>query len=1218
MSEQPKWYPSQRVDLPHFRHATAEFPLDTRNEVLRQLYGAGVVDGFRIEVLDQSGPDKGKIRIYNGRGIDWSGQFLNDQTGTIAQDVNLPSQATEYWIEIEIVWIEAAPDSVGFYDSTITNTPPLPNGQEVNVPRVYTRQVPAWRVRQPMNNNPTGKREDAGYTPAHFSPSTEELIPVAVLRTNATGQVVSGDPDTDEYGNDLVSVVTPTGTKQFVKIAGMNETRKFDPPASDIPVVYGRKFSDQRPNFANPLSPMFLSSEMATGTYSGSWARDMQSQFDHLATLIQQVKEGAGQVGGQGDVGHFHLAQLDTVDPDWLHVDMKYVLDNNSPAAAMLADPDQFIGCTLRFVTGEWQGFYAEVRGNDRTDGGTGVTRLYLGRKTLPPEWRELPSGNPFCQIMQHRNENYVDPPTPTTGFRGLNALDEEVYSARTDWWSGQAFDNLRARLNAGKLATVTVAPVDTKDPDTGEPNSSLTPRADYFESLSDIRTQVQNAAQKGGLIHFRRGTYTFDGIAPASTVFSLLSTSSLIIEGEGTHNTILEFNYNNANPAAISGTMFSMQTCYVVEFRNMTIRTKGTPFSCTGCAGVRFVNCTIESEYDGTITTPTAAFGSANQFMFVNCDFYVQGGGVTFTQFLDSHMQHCRFWVRNQDKTKLDKILELGLVGRGSLEHIYLEGFPTTAGIEAGSCDFLSMSHIKGKVNTDIDGAKIVLGDVARSSFGDVNLAQLVSDTNTTYGFKCLSLSYSFFKQFNTQNVQNGVYCSGTMLDSFMGEIELKLTTGGFGVYVKEIKDGLIDKATIFISGGGASTGIEVQKVTNGSITRNTVIGDAGEILYGIRVTGNNQSGLFIDHNNIQNSRYGIYFNNLGPSSLLSICDNQTFGGGSSDGAGLWFNFSSSIRYLKILRNQVADNNGFGFTADATGCDFHYCQIDENDFYGVVRGLELWSSSGGSLTQCSISGNTCTSVDYAPMVVGADAHKAVPRSAGAAFSINNSDIENNKIKVLSNACVGGLFLSKTVSSSLSWNKVFGDPAEWAMGLGEMFWAQIVGNNIAYDTSNGHGIVFMDKHISHSMVALNRVRVLGAHFGIYMPSSVLGGNHAENNYLGNMVWCDNTAGSRCYSLPKMGGCNLNGNTAYGGAWGFHAHDCNENHWSGNFAHVKLTSLYIGFDLTGGTLNNSGHLTQIIAGIPGYTGAGWPASPLFINDGPPSSNDVAMCNYVDNL
>lgn len=1217
MSEKPKWYPSQRVDLPHFRYATADFPIETRTELLRQLYGAGVVDGFRIEVLDQSGPDKGKIRIYNGRGMDWSGQFINDQTGTIAQDLLLPSVSTEYWIEVEIVWVEAQPDSISFYDSTITNTPPLPNGQEVNVPRVYTRQVPAWRVKQPINNNPTGKRTDAGYNPAHFSPPTEEVIPVAVLRTNASGQIVSGNPDTDEYGNDLVSVVTPTGTKQFVKIAGHNETRKFSP--ATVPIVYGRKFSDQRPSFANPLAPLFMSTELASGSYSGRWSVDLQSRFDHLATLLQQIKTGSAMSAGQGSMGHFHLAQVETVDPDWQYIDLKTVVSNASPPSTMSVDPDQFIGTTFRFITGEWAGFYAEVRGNDRTDGGSGVTRLYLGRKSEIPDWKELPAGNPYGQILQHRNQNYVDPPQPLTGNRGLNALDEEVYSARTDWWSGQAFDNLRARLNAGKLATVTVAPVTTKDSTTGEPVSNLAPRADYYESLSDIRTQVQNAAQKGGLIHFRRGTYTFNGIAPASTVFNFLSCSSLILEGEGTHNTVLQFNYGTGNPADIAGTIFSMQTCYVVEFRNMTIRSKGTPISCTGCAGIRFVNCVIESESDGTITTPTASLGSAHDFEFINCDFYVQGGGMAFTQYLNTRMQHCRFYVRTADKTKLDKILDMGLVSGGSLEHIYMEGFATTAGISASSCEYLSMAHIKGKVNTDVDGAKINLGNVSYSSFSHLNLAQLVSDTNTTYGFKCLSLSYCFLKQFNTQNVLNGVYCSGMMLDSFIGDIALKTNSGGVGIYVQEIRRSCIDDQTIFISGGGATTGIEVQKVTDGSITRSRITGDTGEILYGIRITGPSQSGLMIDHNTIRNSRYGIYFNNLGPSSLISVCDNQTFGGGSSDGAGLWFNFFASIRYLKVMRNQIADSNGFGFTADATNCDFRFCQIDDNDFYGVVRAFELWSSSGGSLEYCSISNNTCTSNDYAPMVIGADSTKGVPQSATTPFQITKSDIDKNRIYVTSNTCVGGLFVSYSVQSSISWNNVNGDPTLFAIGLGEMFWNRIVGNEVGYSNANGNGIVFMDKVLLNSLVALNRVRVLGANFGIYMPVTVISGNFAANNFIGNNVWCDYSVGSRCYSLPRMLQCNMNGNSAFGGQWGYHAHDARENCWSGNYAYVKTTLGHYGFDVTGGRDNLGGNIDQILWGVtpvvPAVPGV-WPGTPAFVNDGPGTQRNVlAITNVV---
>lgn len=1226
MSHKPIYYPSQRVDLPHFRYGVSEFPLSLQKEHSRSFYGAGVVDGFRIEVPDQSGSLKGHLIIHNGRGKDWEGNYISDQTGSITQEVYLPAPSTEYWIEIETIWLDSQPDAVAFFDSTIENTPPIPNGQEVVVPHVYTRETLSWRVRQPINNNPVGKRSDPGYVPAHFSPPSESVIPLAVIRTNPAGQILSGDPDTDDYGNDIVSVLVPSGTKQFIKIAGYNEPKKYD--GGNVPIIYGRKFSDQRPLTYNPLLPMFSSASLATGTYGAYWAKDVASMFDHLQQQIGQIKKGANLT--DYDLGHFHLATLYQADADWNYIDVKNVFANSGGFPVMTLDPDQLIGTTFQIMLGDWLGFYAEVRGNDRTDPGTGYTRIYLGRKTSLPESKELPLENTYCRLVQHRNVNPFEPPTPSTGNRGLDALDDEVFSSRSDWWSGRSFGNLRSRLNANKYSTVTVAPPAPKDVTTDEPISSLHPRADYFETVSDIRNAVQNATAKGGTIQFRAGTYTFDSIAPASTVFSITSRNGIIFEGDSKHTTILQFNYNTGDPASVAGNVFNMQTCYGIEFRNMTIRSKGTPISMTGCALVRFVNCYFESESDGTLTTPAMYFGSANSFEFINCEFKVRGAGLSFIQFLDSRMENCRIIAVDSDVSKLNNLVTFGLTSRSFLTNIWFEGITTQNAITLSDCEDSVFTGWRGRVNTLATYSKIETGNLLNCGVNDIILKSYSTDTNTEYGLKTGYVTRSTLGKLIFYNVRNGIYCNGELRQSILDNFSLEdINSGGKGIYIQAIMKSLVDKGVLrFATGNASTTGVEIGQSEIGQLTNIHIEGSSGEIGYGIRLRGTAHNRFFVETNYVQNSRFGIYCDRLNSARSLSISRNKIYGGGSISsgipGAGIWMQLSSSASYCRFTDNEVAYNLGIGFTAEVTGVDMRYLLFDHNTFHGTERGFELWcGAAGGTLQSSSISNNVCVSYSFAPMVIGGSASVAVPAGSTSPLRIESCNINSNEIEVLSTNCEGALFVANIVRSNMLTNTIYGSAKEYGIGIWGGEESTVAFNKVGNDVANGHGIAFLADNFTGSIIG-NNIWINGVKNGMHAVSSAL---LKHTSIIGNQVYNHAAMGTGVtgFFLRGMEDCTIVGNIASRTDVGFDGRDSTKCIWSGNHAWVNIVGGQIGFDITGGTRNRSGSIDLIVFGstiIPGVwnylTGAPHPPGWIggFVGDGPGTENSIAFGNTVE--
>jgi len=450
--------------------------------------------------------------------LNWHGTLLENESGTNAERVVLTRTSTEYWIEVEFLWVDADPDNRAFWDPLVDNTAPQTDGQEVDIARVMTRRIPTWRVKTPINNNPVGLRSDGGYSPARFSESSQNTMPVNVLRTDASGNIIKGDPNTTETGNDISVYSTNVGTDQwFIKVQGYGETGTPAKDSNNNDWVYGRKNSDQRPRMFEPLlaPPLYGRQDETAGSslYNDGWIRDIKSMYDHLTTQIAQTKMGADV----DSLGTNHKCELNEMSEDLSYVVLSLVEDNGSPVAAVQSQVDQFMGASFYIAdfANNWNGFYARISGNEKING-SGETKLYIDPTSSIPDWKDRPDfslGTATCYIVQYRQSTWLDPPCPSSGFRGLNALDTEVVAARTDWWSAQTFEKIASRLNAGKMAVLTVAPPATVDADTGEPDSATHPRADVFEDAATIKSKVNTviASGKAGVVHFREGTYNFD-----------------------------------------------------------------------------------------------------------------------------------------------------------------------------------------------------------------------------------------------------------------------------------------------------------------------------------------------------------------------------------------------------------------------------------------------------------------------------------------------------------------------------------------------------------------------------------------------------------------------------------------------------------------------------------------------------------------------------------
>lgn len=629
MSKRPNAHPAQRLDLNDYLFAVRDFPSALRNQVFKHVLGSGVLEGFQCRVLDQVGSEIGHVEIFNGFGADHQGQFVNAGNGTNSVRVVLDSPNTEYWIEAELFLQPSDPDARAFWDALINNTAPIPDGQEVNVPNVMTRATPLWRIVRPIRQNTVGVRTDPSYAPAHFSPSDEFTLPLYILRTDANGRILAGNPDTDSTGNDIVTVTTGLGARQFIKSAGYGE-----PILSTTPGVFAKKMSDQRMRvFERRHFPFSFgdTNEVNGDTRSDHWVRDVPSAINALQTAVLEIKEGYSATNSLY-LGNFNNTVFSGFGPNLTYVDLSDVQDTNS--VTMTAEADKFINCTFEMTSGNWKGFTAVVTGNDRTGAITsGVTRVYLANPSSDPiVWKDAPAVGATCRIVNHRSKNWTDAPTPSTSNRGLNALDTEVYDARTDNHIAKAAVTLAGRVNANKFQYFSMQPgsISVLIPGGRAADYTLDPAdatpALTIAAINSLFTQSTDPIE-GGRVLFRTGLYDLDVFNTSGTVFNLDTVDGFHFQGEGYENTILDFDVN-----ANTNNIFKFTNCRNITISDLTIRGTGQLMDFVGTnINIQLIRCKIVSAF-GALTDPTINFGSTSRLVIRDCQIQCSGTGLTWT----------------------------------------------------------------------------------------------------------------------------------------------------------------------------------------------------------------------------------------------------------------------------------------------------------------------------------------------------------------------------------------------------------------------------------------------------------------------------------------------------------------------------------------------------------------------------------------------------------
>lgn len=214
MPESLKVHSGERIDLVDYVEGSSTYTQEAQKfEIEREWLDrrSRVLDGFRVQVEDQT-VNPGMITVYNGMAADRNGQLTNnEQVINDSRSITLLGSNLNFYVEIEFIQNESDTDARFFWDPTVANTSPIPDGGEFAL-NVATRMAPDWRIVNPVattsfeqTSNPNSIR-----------------IPVGVFRTDGANRIVTGGT------NPGLSLVTAASVMEVDSTIGASSIRVVD------------------------------------------------------------------------------------------------------------------------------------------------------------------------------------------------------------------------------------------------------------------------------------------------------------------------------------------------------------------------------------------------------------------------------------------------------------------------------------------------------------------------------------------------------------------------------------------------------------------------------------------------------------------------------------------------------------------------------------------------------------------------------------------------------------------------------------------------------------------------------------------------------------------------------------------------------------------------------------------------------------------------------
>lgn len=181
MPDKVLYSPNERVDIPDMLRSSSGYTSEMVGYHLQRVVLGDrgyVLDGFRVQVIN--GVGTASVEIFNGNAADLNGTILNNEANpSYSVPIPLVGANTTFYLELELAEDATNDDSRAFWDATIVNTPPIPNGQEYQA-TVPTRTSMTWRIVTPVDTT--------GFAWSLTTP-TSTRVPLVRLRTDASNNI---------------------------------------------------------------------------------------------------------------------------------------------------------------------------------------------------------------------------------------------------------------------------------------------------------------------------------------------------------------------------------------------------------------------------------------------------------------------------------------------------------------------------------------------------------------------------------------------------------------------------------------------------------------------------------------------------------------------------------------------------------------------------------------------------------------------------------------------------------------------------------------------------------------------------------------------------------------------------------------------------------------------------------------------------------------------
>jgi len=265
---------NERIDLPDFELAANGYSHSLRSHQISKAMldkHSRVLSGFRIELADQA-TSPGQLTVHAGLAFDKSGAILDIEDQPDASlTTTLAGASQTFYLEVEFTETESDLDSRGFWDPTVDQASPIPDGGEVLV-SVSTRKTPSWKIVNPISTT--------GFTYLSLPNSTR--IPIAVLNTDASNQI---DPSVNLFSSlEFPSTVTVSDYAAATTVLSVVDSHLF-PIGAVVTIDFGGTSPETgRTVINNDLENhiITISPALATSHLAGSIVRRTDAGTDTL------------------------------------------------------------------------------------------------------------------------------------------------------------------------------------------------------------------------------------------------------------------------------------------------------------------------------------------------------------------------------------------------------------------------------------------------------------------------------------------------------------------------------------------------------------------------------------------------------------------------------------------------------------------------------------------------------------------------------------------------------------------------------------------------------------------------------------------------------------------------------------------------------------------------------------------------------------------------